>query len=216
MNLDGLDAIIFDFDGVLVESVEVKTRAFAALYEKYGEDVVAQVVEYHLHHGGVSRFDKFRHFQTHILGQPRLSEQDVNDLVESFAALVIDQIVTAPMVTGAQAFLDHAGSRLPLFVVSGTPTVELDEILRRRNLRETFAGIWGSPNSKADNISELLQKHDVSARHCVMIGDAVADYDGAAANDVHFLGRVAENTENLFADEVITFTDFDGLPASWR
>ena len=90
MNLDGLDAIIFDFDGVLVESVEVKTRAFAALYEKYGEDVVAQVVEYHLHHGGVSRFDKFRHFQTHILGQPRLSEQDVNDLVESFAALVCE------------------------------------------------------------------------------------------------------------------------------
>lgn len=30
------DAIVFDFDGVLVESVDVKTQAFATLYSEYG------------------------------------------------------------------------------------------------------------------------------------------------------------------------------------
>ena len=134
MNLDGLEAIIFDFDGVLVESVEVKTRAFAALYEDYGNEVVARVEEYHLSHGGVSRFDKFRYFQTQVLGKPPLSEQAVDELAKSFSAIVIDQVVAAPMVAGAQAFLDDAGRQLPLFVVSGTPTPELDEILKRRNM----------------------------------------------------------------------------------
>ena len=57
MNLAGLEAIIFDFDGVLVESVDVKTRAFASLYEKYGQKVVAQVEDYHLNNGGIARFE---------------------------------------------------------------------------------------------------------------------------------------------------------------
>ena len=49
-------AIIFDFDGVLVESVDVKTRAFCDMYSKYGEEIVEKVKEYHLSHGGISRF----------------------------------------------------------------------------------------------------------------------------------------------------------------
>ena len=40
-------AIIFDFDGVLVESVDIKTQAFAGLYQSYGETIVGKVVRYH-------------------------------------------------------------------------------------------------------------------------------------------------------------------------
>jgi beta-phosphoglucomutase-like phosphatase (HAD superfamily) len=42
------DAIVFDFDGVLVESVDVKTQAFGALYAEYGDRIVEQVKAYHL------------------------------------------------------------------------------------------------------------------------------------------------------------------------
>ena len=44
--------IAFDFDGVLVESVDVKTKAYARLFEEYGEGVVSRVVDYHLTNGG--------------------------------------------------------------------------------------------------------------------------------------------------------------------
>jgi len=216
MNLDGLDAIIFDFDGVLVESVDVKTRAFGALYEKYGEKVVAQVENYHLSHGGVSRFEKFRYFQIEILGEAPLTEREVADLAAAFSDLVMDRVVAAPMVIGAQAFLDSAGNHLPLFVVSGTPTAELDEIIGRRNLDTVFSGTWGSPRSKAENIAELLREHDLPANRCIVIGDAIADLDGARANDVHFLGRVAASDDNIFAADIKTFVDFSHLPDAWR
>lgn len=216
MNLQGLDAIIFDFDGVLVESVDVKTRAFASLYEKYGDKVVAQVENYHLNNGGVSRFDKFRYFQTEILGKRPLTDSEAAALASDFSTLVMERVVAAPMVTGAQGFLDTAGRRLPLFVVSGTPTAELNEIIQQRKLAPVFAGIWGSPGSKADNIAELLQEHGLPADRCIMIGDAIADLDGARANDVHFLGRVAETDENLFTPDIATFVDFEHLPDSWR
>jgi len=216
MNLDGLDAIIFDFDGVLVESVNVKTQAFGALYEKYGDDIAQQVEEYHLAHGGVSRFEKFRYYQEHVLGMPPLSAAAESDFADAFSTLVVDKVVAAPMVAGAQEFLIGANALLPLFVVSGTPTAELGEVIRRRDMQGFFDAIWGSPHSKTENIAELLHEHNLSAKNCLMIGDALADYVGATANDVPFLGRVARHDDNLFADHVTTFEDFSALPASWR
>jgi beta-phosphoglucomutase-like phosphatase (HAD superfamily) len=215
MNLQGLDAIIFDFDGVLVESVSVKTQAFGALYEDHGAKVVAQVESYHLCHAGISRFDKFRYFQTEILDGPPLDDLEVADLAEKFSKLVVDKVVSAPMVRGARKFLDSYRGRLPMFVVSGTPTTELGDILERRNLHEYFTDFWGSPAGKQENIADLLQKHDLTASRCVMFGDGIADYEGAVSNSVNFLGRVAENHENLFSQDVTTFVDFSDLPASW-
>ena len=54
------DALILDFDGVVLQSVDVKTRAFTELYAEHGPEVVAKVVAHHLVHGGVSRYEKFR------------------------------------------------------------------------------------------------------------------------------------------------------------
>ncbi|MFQ5633758.1 MAG: HAD family hydrolase [Gammaproteobacteria bacterium] len=216
MNLQGLEAIIFDFDGVLVESVDVKTRAFAALYADYGEEVVAKVTEYHLRHGGISRFEKFRYFQTDILHGPALDDRAVADLATSFSSLVVDRVVAAPMVEGAREFLDNCRDRLPLFIVSGTPTEELDEILRRRKLREFFAAIRGSPGSKSRQISELLNEHRLAAARSIMIGDAIADYEGAVSNSVAFIGRVAGDTVNPFPSGVTTFENFSHLPREWQ
>lgn len=213
MNFDKLDAIIFDFDGVLVESVDVKTQAFAALYAHYGERVVAAVKTYHLRHGGMSRFDKFRHFQTSILGEPPLSEQQLADLAAAFSELVVDRVVAAPMVAGARQFLDDCRERQRLYVVSGTPTAELGDIVARRGLQPYFAGIWGSPSTKAQNIAALLGAEGLRAGRCVMIGDAMTDLEGASANAVPFLGRVAPGTDNPFPEGTIVFRDFTDLPA---
>jgi len=40
-------ALFFDFDGVLADSVEVKTDAFSKLFEKFGPEIQAKVVEHH-------------------------------------------------------------------------------------------------------------------------------------------------------------------------
>ena len=60
--------IIFDFDGVISESVNIKTIAFAEMYKDYGDEVVKQVIAHHLSHGGVSRYEKFRIYHEEFLG----------------------------------------------------------------------------------------------------------------------------------------------------
>ena len=55
-----IKAIIFDFDGVIVESMDIKTQAFAHLFRKCSEDIIKKVIQLHLDNGGMSRYEKFK------------------------------------------------------------------------------------------------------------------------------------------------------------
>jgi beta-phosphoglucomutase-like phosphatase (HAD superfamily) len=77
-------AFFFDFDGVLADSVEVKTKAFARLFAPFGPEVSAKVVDHHRRHSGVTRVEKFRHYYQEFLHQA-LSEAELAELCLWFA-----------------------------------------------------------------------------------------------------------------------------------
>ena len=137
-------AIAFDFDGVLVESGEVKTRAFAHLFRAEPSDVVERIVRYHEQYGGIVRFEKFRTIYREILQRP-LSPEQFQALCDAFAALVVDEVVAAPWVAGAEEFVRRHAGRYAFFIISGTPEPELRDIARRRGMTPCFAEILGAP-----------------------------------------------------------------------
>lgn len=205
------DAIVFDFDGVLVESVDVKTRAFASLYAEYGAAVVDQVVAYHLQHSGISRYVKFRHYHENLLGV-RYDESIGAQLSVQFSRLVVDAVVAAPYVSGAQEFLAGFHCRLPLFVASGTPEEELHKIVQRRGMQQYFRSVHGSPASKGEILHGIIRRDGLMPARVLMLGDAVADLDGARAAGTAFIGR-AESANSPFPPDVPTIPDLSGLSA---
>jgi phosphoglycolate phosphatase-like HAD superfamily hydrolase len=205
------DAIVFDFDGVLVESVDVKTRAFAALYAPYGADVVRQVVAWHLAHGGVSRYEKFRHFHDVFLGRA-LAPAEEAALGERFSALVEEAVIAAAWVPGAREFLEGWHARLPLFVASGTPEEELLRIVARRGMARFFAGVAGAPRKKGAILRDFLGRSGAAPERVLMVGDAMTDFDGAAEAGVPFLG-IAPAAANPFPPGVSVLPDLTGLAA---
>jgi len=208
-----IQAVAFDFDGVLVESVDVKTRAFAALFEPRGPDVVDQVVRYHLEHGGVSRVEKFRYFYEHILREP-LPADTLRDLGERFSAIVFEAVVSAPMVPGALAALDDCRARgWRVFIVSGTPQDELTEIVERRGLSSRFDGIFGSPRRKGELLTAILKAGGWAGREMVFVGDAITDYDGAREAGTEYVARRSETAADWTALGVTVFDDLTPLPA---
>ena len=64
----GLRCLVFDCDGVLLDSVPAKTQAFARLARPYGQEAEKRFVQFHQSHGGVSRYEKFAWFFREILG----------------------------------------------------------------------------------------------------------------------------------------------------
>ena len=73
ISIDTFKIILFDFDGVLAESANVKTEAFAKLFESFGEDIVRKVVKHHVKNGGISRYKKMQYYYSEYLNKP-LSE----------------------------------------------------------------------------------------------------------------------------------------------
>ena len=99
-----LKGIIFDFDGVIAESVQVKTDAFAEIYKNYGSDIVKKVVEHHEANGGISRFEKIRFYHESFLNR-EITERELSDLANQFSSLVLDNVIGAPYVPGAFEYI---------------------------------------------------------------------------------------------------------------
>ena len=204
-------AIIFDFDGVIVESVDIKTQAFADLYQSYGQTIVSEVMSYHRLNGGLSRYQKFRYFQQHLLGMPPLTQDEEQELDQRFSELVVEAVTICKAVPGADELLRKESARVPLFIASGTPEVELKSIVARRGLAPYFIEVRGSPKQKNILISEILSTHNLTPSSVLMIGDALIDYQSAQVNDVAFLGRVRIGDDNPFPQQVDTVIDLSPL-----
>lgn len=205
------DAVIFDFDGVLVESTDVKTRAFSKIYAGYGSEIERRVVSYHEEHAGISRFRKFQYFQEVLLGIP-YSDRDGEALSALFSQLVVDAVVDAPFVAGAKEFLDAHKEKLLMFIASGTPDGELQEIVQRREMMSYFMSVHGTPSTKGQIISKLLESFALDRGRVLMVGDALADLEGACQAGVCFLGRVSGD-RNPFPPGVDVIPDIRALSA---
>ena len=193
-----IKAIIFDFDGVLVESVDVKTRAFARMFRDEGVDVVKKVVDYHLMNGGLSRIHKFKYYYEEILKCP-LSEDKLNELCNTFSQLVIDEVINSPYVKGAREFLEKYHRAIDFYVASGTPEEELREIVRRRGMVEFFKDVFGSPRQKDEIARKIIEQNGYDLNEVVFIGDSITDLMGANGSGIRFIGRVSDSGDDTFA-----------------
>jgi phosphoglycolate phosphatase-like HAD superfamily hydrolase len=206
-------AIVFDFDGVILESAEVKTEAFCELYAEHGPDIVAKVRAHHLANLGISRFKKFAWISMNVLGRP-LSDADSKALGDRFTALAFARVLAAPFVPGAREALDALAPRYPLFVASGTPQDELDTIVDRRALRGYFREIHGTPREKPAILDDVMQRHGLAPAELLFVGDGMSDHKAAVATGTAFLARdTAELHDHWLAAGVVRRADLTDLPA---
>ncbi|MFI5346412.1 MAG: HAD family hydrolase [Elusimicrobiota bacterium] len=208
-----LRAVVLDFDGVVLESVDVKTRAFAALFREEGPEVVARVVAHHEANGGISRFEKFRWVYREVLSRP-LSESQEKALGDRFNALVEEAVAAAAWVPGAQEFISAWRERLPLFVASGTPQEELRRVVERRGLTSSFRGVYGSPRGKAEILRSVAAELGCAPGELVMVGDSINDWEGARAAGTLFVGR--RGGSDPFPSGTPVIADLRGLDAALR
>lgn len=181
------EPVVLDFDGVVLDSVDVKTQSFAALFESEGPAVVAKVVAHHLANGGLSRFEKFRWIYREVLKRP-LTDAEEKRLGEEFNRLVEDRVLKADFIRGAREFLEDNFDKRALYVASGTPEEELRRIVDRRGLARYFRGVFGSPKRKDVILKEIALKEGVATARLTMVGDAQNDLDAANKAGCRFVG----------------------------
>lgn len=205
---------LFDFDGVILESVDARNKAFLALFDDYCEAICRQVLALHLSSPGIDRYEKIRRCYGEILHMAP-SDDELERRVERFGSLAKVRVMASPKVSGLDGFM-QALKPQRCYLVSIARQDEVQEILEGRHLSSWFAGIYGGPTNKVENISTIIERESVAAQEAVFIGDKTSDYDAAKITGVNFYGRVQDMQNNPFPASVPVFSDFNQLvmPAS--
>ena len=202
-----IKAIIFDFDGVLVESVDIKTEAFRELFKSYPAHL-QEFIRYHLLNGGVSRFEKIRYFYKKFLNT-KISEDELKKLCEQYSQLVVEKVLRAPYVPGAEALLKACWRSYTMFVVSGTPQEEMCAIVQERGLADFFKEVYGSPSTKSRLVKKILKTHVLHPEETIFIGDSLTDLSAAKESRIRFIARTSSEKMDWLNDETViaTFPD---------
>ena len=126
--------------------------------------------------------------------------------------MVLDAVIQAPYLPGVQEFLENHHARIPLYVASGTPEPDLRLTVSERGMSPYFQGVYGSPATKAEILNRIVPLTGNPER-VLMIGDALADLEGAKLAGTPFLGIITPDRENIFPPEIRCLPDLQGLRA---
>lgn len=190
-----LDSIFWDFDGVIKDSVAVKSDAYEQLFESFGSNVAGRVRAHHEENGGMSRFDKLPLYLEWANQQS--SQKLIDDYSEKFSCLVKQQVIKSEWVVGVLDYIESNSEKQKFFIVTATPQSEIEEILHELQIKQHFKKVIGAPTKKEDAIRGILFEYGIEPDGTVMIGDSSSDYKAAEANAVPFILRCTDLNQEL-------------------
>lgn len=181
-----IKVIVFDFDGVLVDSNPLKNQAWFKIFDnhpKIPRHIVADV----LSQNKGTRFDILRT----IFERAGFPKEEVQKHIEAealrFDALVQDWIVKCGLIRGVAETLEDFSARFHIYINSGTPNTSLKTSVERLGIKHYFKDIYGSPPKKEENLKTILDRENISGKETVVIGDAEEDYKSACSQGAFFI-----------------------------
>ena len=188
LNISNKSLFIFDFDGVLVDSNNIKSTAFAKIYDPYGANVVRKVVKHHSENGGMSREDKFKLYHDKFL-KLEITDSEIINLSEKFTNLVLQEVMQCSEIEGVTKILTHCMDQgIICAIASASPEVELKKIISLRPWSNVFKYKFGSPESKVSNINKILNITSIPKNKAIFFGDSSNDLVAAKNCQIDFIG----------------------------
>ena len=179
--------IFWDFDGVIKDSVAVKSLGYKQLFLPFGEEVVKLVNQHHEAHGGVSRYNKIPLYLDWA-GEPANPIQ-IQDFCHRFSNLVQQAVIDSPWVPGVHKYLKSNHVRQDFILITATPQEEIEQILHTLELTSYFREMHGAPKTKSNVVKDALKRLHYFPDQALVIGDSETDFDAAKQNNVAFLLR---------------------------
>ena len=190
LQLSQYKSFVFDCDGVLLNSNQLKTDAFYQSVLEYGINPANELVQYHIQNGGISRYQKFNYFLDTIL--PRYSEYSklllptLDELIFKYESYLDSRLMSCQITPDLMKFRQLTQSSSWL-IVSGGKQDELRDIFRRREIYHFFdGGIYGSPNTKEQILAKLIKESKLTLP-ALFMGDSKYDYVAASSAGLDFI-----------------------------
>lgn len=185
INLEQYQTLVFDCDGVILDSNKVRAQAFYNAALPYGEQHAEALRNYHILHGGVSRYVKFEVLLRDMVGVP-VTNEAMQALLHAFtteATTGLLQCEIAPGLKDLREVMPHAN----WILVSGADQGELRNVFAQRGITEWFdGGIFGSPLNK-DQILDRELTNGNRRKPGLFFGDSRYDHQAAERAGLDFI-----------------------------
>ena len=186
LNDKKVNTILFDCDGVILNSNQLKTQAYYnATFPSYGHELARSLTTYLAKNTGKPRDHFFVHFLRNIV------PSDISGLgLKELVSAVTKEIYKGLMECEVSPCLFELREKTPdtkWFLVSGGVEKELRDVFRNRSLFDLFdGGIYGGPMTKDEILSSLIKKNHIKFP-ALFIGDSKYDYEVASRAKLDFL-----------------------------
>ena len=182
-----IKTILWDFDGVILDSMEVRDIGFREIFKKFEQKKVEQLIDYHNLNGGLSRYVKIRYFYEEIL-KKEITESEVLNYANDFSVLMKKKLVNPNnLIHDSLVFIKENYRNYKFHIVSGSDQEELRYLCKELNITNFFLSIHGSPTNKIELVRKLIETYDYSQIETCLIGDSINDFEAASINNVFFM-----------------------------
>jgi phosphoglycolate phosphatase-like HAD superfamily hydrolase len=180
--------ILWDFDGVIIDSNPARVLGFKKVLADFPKDQVEKLLDFHHQNGGLSRYVKFRYFYEIIRGE-KVEEEEVQNLAMQFS-VIMKEILANPnlLIIDSLSFIKKNYSNVPMHIVSGSDGIELRYLCNQLGISQYFKSISGSPTPKIELVKQLIDSNSILNLETCLIGDAGNDFDAAMRNGIDFYG----------------------------
>ena len=91
--LNNYKILLWDFDGVIMDSNPVRTYGFEEVLKGYPQQQLDEFMVFHKQNGGLPRYDKFRYFFEKIRDE-QVSDAEIARLSARFSEIMLNKLMT--------------------------------------------------------------------------------------------------------------------------
>ena len=130
--------VIFDFDGVILDSNRIKSEAFSKSLIGENKYLINKFIDYHKNNIGISRFVKFEYFFKSIKKQKNYKE-DLDRVLTRYSKLSYEGLLSCEEISGVRNLLKYFFENdIECFVVSGGEQNEVINVLKKKKNGKVF------------------------------------------------------------------------------
>ena len=172
-----IKVLVFDFDGTLIDSNQLKYNAFFELFPP--DDPHKKIVIGVLHkYVEESRYVILREILKRI-DSKRANEYDldykIQELADKYNKIVVDGVKCCGEIPGAAKALEYLSKKYKLYLSSTTPEEDLKEIVKQRGWDSYFQDISGYPKRKSDTLIAIIDREGLATDEVLVVGDGESD-----------------------------------------
>ena len=185
-DLTKYNTIIFDCDGVILNSNFKKIEAYRNAALEYGASSVQaeELVNHHIELTGISRYIKFEYFLKEIMSE-KITDEAMKKLVNYLNAQVLELLKDCEVTSGLRE-LKNKTKDISWMVASGGDQEELRYLFKKNKIDFFFSeGIYGSPSSKHEIIEKKIKNKNFYP--ALFLGDSLYDIQTAKKYNLDFI-----------------------------